>query len=303
MTRSTAPVWLSLLVACGGDAGTDPTDHDHTHETGTTDTAATEETGGDSALDLSFRATVDGLDPVCGQTYALSGGDFTLGDLRFYVSGLALVKDDGTEVPVTLDDDGVWQNAGVALLDFEDGTASCAVGTTEENHSVRGRVAAGTYDGVAFDLGVPFDQNHQEAALAAPPLNTTAMFWSWQGGYKFLRIDGVNASSSPWHVHVGSSMCTSTGPTEAPTVECDHPNRARIVLRGFDPFAGTVVFDAGALLDGTDTSLDPVMPPPGCMSGVTETVECGSLYANLGLDFTTGECTSGCSGQSAFTVE
>ena len=90
---------------------------------------------------------------------------------------------------MALDQDGIWQLDGSALLDFEDATAACANGTPETNAVVKGSVPEGQYMGLLFDIGLPFDQNHGDPTLAASPLNLTEMFWSWQAGYKFIKID------------------------------------------------------------------------------------------------------------------
>ena len=169
---------------------------------------------------------------------------------------------------------------------------------------VVGTVPDGAYTGVAFTLGVPFELNHDDVALADPPLNVAAMFWSWQGGHKFVRVDMVNADAMPWHIHLGSTMCDSAGSVEAPTVECGHPNRPRIVLDGLDPFTDTIVFDLADALQGADTLVESAGTPPGCMSNPMDVSECPPVFTNLGLDFATGFCPGDdCSAQTAFSVE
>ena len=99
-------------------------------------------------------------------------------DFRFYVSRVRLVRQDDVDVPVTLDVAPPWQTADVALLDFEDATGSC-VGNAETNGLVKGRVPAGAYKGVVFDLGIPEALNHGNPATAPSPLNVMSMSWSW----------------------------------------------------------------------------------------------------------------------------
>lgn len=118
-----------------------------------------------------------------------SGASVTVADYRLYVSRVRLLGADGTETPLALDEDGRWQGDGVALLDFEDATGHCANGTPPVNATVSGRAPAGDYTGVAFDVGVPFESNHGDPTLAGSPLNLTALFWNWRGGYRFLRVD------------------------------------------------------------------------------------------------------------------
>lgn len=134
----------------------------------------------------------------CGQgvdALGLSNSKVTFNDLRFYVSDLNLIDADGVATPLQLDQDGFWQYEGTALLDFEDGTHGCAdSGNADMNSVVKGTAPAGDYVAVRFDLGVPFDLNHLDVTLAQSPLNVPAMWWNWQGGYKFLRLDIVVAS-------------------------------------------------------------------------------------------------------------
>lgn len=177
---------------------------------------------------------------------------------------------DGAWVPVALDQDGKWQVHGVALLDFEDGTASCKdTGNAALNDSVHGSVQAGEWDGVRFDLGVPFALNHNDSATAPAPLDVTPMFWVWQTGYKFLRIDVLNGTPAPdnrWNIHVGSTGCASDAKTTPPTEPCAKPNRATVELTGFDPTKEPVVADIAALLDGVDVTAETPETSPGCMS-------------------------------------
>src|SRR5690606_37806949 len=133
-----------------------------------------------------------------------------------------LIDDGGNEVAVTLTDDDLWQDDSVALLDFEDASMGCAAnGTTETNSTVVGTVPEGTYTGVVFELGVPFEKNHQDVAAADAPLSVGAMFWVWQGGFKFVRIDMIDADGmapdNGWNLHLGSTGCMSPAPAVPPT--------------------------------------------------------------------------------------
>jgi uncharacterized repeat protein (TIGR04052 family) len=208
-----------------------------------------------------------------------------------------------------LTDDGEWQLEGSALLDFEDASGGCSENTTAEtNTTVRGTVAAGQYTGVRFDLGLPFEQNHLSADQASPPLNTTAMFWSWAAGYKFVKIDIANDNPAPgnrWNFHLGSQGCDNGdgGPTMPPGAECARPSRPAIDLAGFDPLTGTIVLDAAALYEGVDVTADTPMSAPGCMSFMPDVNECVNLFPNLGLDWATGACDNDCADQTAFHGE
>lgn len=210
-------------------------------------------------------------------------------DFRFYVHGIELLTAGGEAVPFEIDDELPWQNRGVALLDFENGTGRCT-GTTETRDLVRGRAREGAYVGVRFVLGVPFEQNHQDASAAAPPLNLTALFWNWQGGYKFARIDvsselpGMSGARAAFNVHLGSTGCDGS-PAGGVTM-CMRPNRPVIELAGFDPDRSVVVVDYAAMVEGVDLTFNTPMTAAGCMSGPMDP-ECAEVFASFGLPFGT----------------
>ena len=141
---------------------------------------------------INFEALVDDEEFKCGESYEKVGSSkstVTPTDFRFYVSDVALIDEDGNVVPVELQQDGVWQYQNVALLDFENGKDDCDNGTSDTRTKVVGTVPEGDYESLQFTLGVPKKLNHEDAAIAPSPLNLTSMWWNWQGGYKFLRVD------------------------------------------------------------------------------------------------------------------
>lgn len=240
---------------------------------------------------------------VCGDAYAAlgsSGETAELADLRLYVSDVRLHSASGRSVPVTLVQDGIWQYGDVALLDLEDGTDGCAEsGNPELNVSLRVIVPPGEYRGLSFELGVPFELNHADAAASPAPLNVREMSWAGQVGRKFARIDwGVG--DARWNFHLGSTECESGGPMDPPASECGRANRPRVSLTGFDPLAERVVLDLQQLFEGTDLSANLPDTPAGCQSSPREGGDCRSAFEKLGLDFDTGECVSGCEGQALF---
>ena len=141
---------------------------------------------------IDFEAWVGDREFACGESYDEVGAaetTITPTDFRFYVSDVALIDEEGNAVPLELEQDGKWQYQNVALLDFEDGTSGCDNGTAEMRTMVVGTVPEGDYQSLQFTMGVPEQLNHEDAAIAASPLNLTSMWWNWQGGYKFLRVE------------------------------------------------------------------------------------------------------------------
>ena len=235
---------------------------------------------------LSFLAEVNGEPFACGRIYRGIGStalDWEPADLRLYVSDVRLVRAGGTEEPVVLDQDGATQLEGIALLDFEDASGRCAiVGTAATNTHLRGEVAAGTYSGVRFTLGVPFERNHGDASVAPPPLDASAMFWTWNSGYRFLVLDGVVGAGTGYSVHVGSTRCQGDG--RGNVSGCDNPNRPAIALDGFDPTRDAILLDVGTLLSRSDLATNTPGTSGGCQGSPTDP-DCAGPFDLLGLPF------------------
>jgi uncharacterized repeat protein (TIGR04052 family) len=250
-------------------------------------------------ITLQFRATVGEETFACGNIYhnvGTTNADIVPSDFRFYVNNIRLVSSDGHTVPLRLDQDGVWQLDDIALLDFENKEPPCGGGTTPMNTTVRGMAPAGKYVGVRFTLGVPFSRNHANQAIAPSPLDLTGMFWSWQDGYKFLRID---TAFDNLRVHLGSTGCVY-GPSPPVVASCARPNRPEVDLDGFDPSTNVIVADLGALLADSDINANQANTAPGCQSDPVD-ADCDPIFRNLGLHFSDG--TPSPATQKFFRVE
>jgi uncharacterized repeat protein (TIGR04052 family) len=283
-----------LATGCGTEEGATGVDG------GATDGVA----AGTQAVALTFSAKVGAAAAACGTTYSELGKSKAAGELadaRLFVSGVQLRDGDGTWQDVTLDDAAPWQGLGVALLDFEDGTGACKdSGTPETNGKITGKVAKGTYDAVRFTLGVPFEHNHIDSATAPSPLDAPGMFWVWQGGYKFLRVDWkITGGAIPrWNVHVGSTGCASADKTAPPTAPCNAGNRPQVELEVAGADQASLQIDLAALVAGADLKANVDSSPPGCMSAVSESDDCAPVWSALGMSFSTGACDAACAGQS-----
>lgn len=241
----------------------------------------------DGRVNLTFLAELAGEPFACGRTFGgigTTGATIEPGDLRFYVSDFRLVREDGSEEPVVLDQDGVWQVDDLALLDFEDASGRCSFsGTTETNRSVRGTAAPGSYVGVRFTLGVPFARNHGDAASAPAPLNHTALFWNWNAGYKFLLYDNwAQSNGNEFRMHVGSTRCAGDG--RGNVTSCANPNRVDVDLTPFDPRNDAIVADLASLFTGSNVERNAPGSQPGCMGSPNDD-DCAAPFERLGLPF------------------
>lgn len=88
---------------------------------------------------------------------------------------------------------------------------------------------------LTFEVGVPFVINHQNPLHAKAPLNRSDMFWSWQLGYKFLRLDLVSDDGQRWAMHLGSVGCDSSSAVRSPVAACAQPNRSKVQLYNYQP--------------------------------------------------------------------
>lgn len=238
------------------------------------------------SLSIVFTPRVGSQDFACGQLYTgvgTSATSYEPKDFRLYVHNVRLLSE-GTEVPMTLTNDGAWQQDGLALLDFEDKTGLCANGTEATNDRLVGTAPAGQYTGLRFTVGVPFEKNHQDVSTARAPLNVSTLFWSWNGGYKFLRLEGRTPGMPTGHIlHLGSTECQTSGPNRV--MSCQNANRFEVEIADFDPTqAQRVVVDVAALFSGSDLNVNAAQTGPGCMSEPGDP-DCAPIFQRLGLAF------------------
>ena len=252
---------------------------------------------------IRFDARVAGQPFACGQRYAGIGASRTTlvpTDLRFYVSEVQLLRADGSVVPVALKADDLWQLADVALVDFEDASGPCRNGTAATHTAIAGDAPAGRYTGLRFTVGVPFALNHGDPTTAPAPLNLTAMFWTWQSGYKFVKFDaaverpamaqkvamddgGGAMPASGFAFHLGSTACAGESRTAAPSA-CRNPNRMTVQLDRFDAASQVIELDLGTLLADARPDVNTPKTSPGCMSFPGD-ADCRDVLPFLGLAY------------------
>ena len=257
----------AALVACQSPAATPAQ---------TVTSPATAAVQGGAEVTIPVAVVVGDRPLTCSDSYTTAdGAPWTLGDLRMFVSDVRVVDASGAEVSAAIVPDQVWQNEHVALLDFAGNTGNCASASAPQNNTLRVRIPDGDFTGLRFRVGVPFPQNHADPATLTAPLQEMAMHWGWRGGFKFLSFD-VKSGESRAEIHYGSTQCQ--GEMTAIT-HCDRPNVATVELQG-DPRTGTIVIDAGQLIDSATIADGNCMGPndPGCVAS----------HRGLGLDAETG---------------
>ena len=227
------------------------------------------------SVTIPFSVVVGDTPFVCGESYSSLGSTETemgFADMRMYLYDVVLHSGESTEHPIMLTEDGVWQRDGVALLDFEDG---CENGTAQINTTIVGTTMSGDYTGISFSVGVPPELNSSETVLEGrgSPLNQVAMFWSWQSGYKYIRLDG---DAGPFRLHLGASGCSDD-------FTCSEMNIPRVTLESFHPETHTVQLDIRDLIAGTNVAENAEGTAPGCM-GESIDPDCTDIFTRIGLD-------------------
>lgn len=229
-------------------------------------TACQPDTSTADSRTLALQLQFNGKPVDCQSAITLAGSRWRIQQLQFYLSDFAI---DGR--PLSLLSDGMYQQANVALA----GT----VCDGKDNWQLRfdQPIAPGN---LQFTLGVPAQQNHQDPLTARPPLNQSELFWSWQQGYKYLRLDLLaaapdTAASTGWSLHLGATGCSSASPLRAPASPCHAANLATVSL-AYTP-GQKLVLDLAPLLQGlTPTADNHCMADPNRSS-------CQLLLPRLGL--------------------
>ena len=212
--------------------------------------------------------------------------------VQFYVFDVELLRNNGSWQRLPLNTESPWQTERVALLDLKGPNP-------ERRELIAGKIAAESYTGVRFAIGVPFELNHANPLMASAPLNRAEMFWSWQSGYKFLRVE-LTDQEHAGAFHLGSTGCSSASALRPPAQPCVQPNVMRIELRGLDPLQQPIEVQVAELVAALESS-----NRAACTGDYESDAACVAAFALTGLDVKTGTCTgqdATCSSQRLFKV-
>lgn len=171
-----------------------------------------------------------------------------------------------------------WQTPDVALLKFHDLCSS----PSNANDKIMLDVSEAFLKlstSLRFTMGLPFDVNHANPLSQPSPLNDSSMFWSWQNGHKFLRLDlSKNGDTSrKWSYHLGSVGCESESAVRPPEKSCAYTNRVEFVLPMVQLDSD---LDLEVSLADIITKVD-INEAPNCMFESPDTVPCKRLIQNL----------------------
>ncbi len=191
ISRFITGVLLLALVACSG-----------------------EKTSKQLSVAISFKQQLIG----CNSEFKLSDNRWQLGQVQFFIANVELQNHQGQWQPMLLKVTAN-QSAQLALLG-----QNCVAGDNGNWQLVfADDLELSQYQKMRFQLGVPFDVNHLNPLTQPSPLNDSSMFWVWQTGHKFARIE-LQSEADNWVFHLGSTGCSSPSVMRPPSKPCRYPN-------------------------------------------------------------------------------
>jgi hypothetical protein len=160
-----------------------------------------DEASGDGVGNFQLRLypTFEGQAFETGEIYRdVLGHRIRVDDFKLYISNAALLKTDGTTLP---------------LIDID-------LFTLQTAQSIKFEVPAGDYAGLLVSFGVPEESNKDQDPTQYPndhPLSVAGaqgMFWGWNTGYIFMKFEGKadtlgvdgNEMLHPFAFHCGEDV-------------------------------------------------------------------------------------------------
>ncbi|MXN93204.1 hypothetical protein GR160_18400 [Flavobacterium sp. Sd200] len=125
-------------------------------------------------------------------------------ELKYVISNIRLIKDDGTEVPYNVND----LDKGATVIDQSKPATL---------NYVLSNIPSGAYRQIKFGLGIrqaqnTLDQTRFPDFYAAAGANDTQMMWEWGSGYRFTKIEGFyDTDNKEMSIHTGSTVEGSEG--------------------------------------------------------------------------------------------
>ncbi|OXB03689.1 MbnP family protein [Flavobacterium pectinovorum] len=120
-------------------------------------------------------------------------------ELKYVISNIRLIKDNGDEVPYNIND----LDKGATVID-QAKTASLSY--------VLSNIPSATYKQIKFGLGIKPEQNTLDQVrfpnfYAAAGANDTEMMWEWGSGYRFTKVEGFyDTDNKAMSIHTGSTV-------------------------------------------------------------------------------------------------
>lgn len=163
----------------------------------------------------------------CQQNFVVNNQDeasvWAIDQLLFFMSDLQVQLHDDSWQPLSLLKTK-FQTPKIALLGQYCDNHNQASSLKNWQITLANDIDLAEVKALRFTLGVPFSKNHLNPLTQESPLNLPSMFWVWQTGHKFLRLELSSAHSS-WLFHLGSTGCVAASSLRMPSKACLYPNR------------------------------------------------------------------------------
>ena len=222
----------------------------------------------DHPLNLKFQLTHNNQNVNCSSKLQLADESWQISQFQFYAHNF-YVQDQHKQ----------WHPAAIKANQDQSSSVMLLGGVCGADQNwqanLNAMIPADEIKSVKFTLGVPHKLNHLNPITQPSPLNQSDMFWTWQMGYKFARIELTNQSSE-WIFHLGSTGCDSPSPVRAPEEACKNPNRANIRVANFE-LTKPINISLSELLQGIDLKAE-----NNCQSAPSAL--CTKLMSRIGVN-------------------
>jgi len=209
----------------------------------------------------------------CDSLFNVDGNAWQYQTLQFFISQVEVKNQEGQWRLWDMTESAQQKN-NIALLGEDCSTKNSA---SNRHWQLEFKSIGGMnkFEHIRFMIGIPFNENHLNPLTQTSPLNESSMFWVWQTGHKFLRLE-MKSDDDNWLFHLGSTGCESPSVMRSPANECAQPNRIYIE---FDLNSQQeIIIDLAKLLEGVNLKAD-----SRCLSAPNN-VTCQQLFNNMMSD-------------------
>jgi len=175
---------------------------------------------------VKFNVSYENQELSCDVSFKHLNKQWELQQLQFFISDISLKNKQGNWHSWLMKKNN-HQSHNVALIGEQCGDIKSTF--NEWGIALSEQVNIHDFSAIKFTLGVPFALNHLNPLTQPSPLNDSSMFWVWQTGHKFLRLELKNADEN-WLFHLGSTGCKAPSAVRSPRNECLYPNRVEVEL-------------------------------------------------------------------------
>jgi len=227
----------------------------------------------DNIQGIIFQPAINNEALNCNSIFAHSNKKWQYTQLQFFISAVELKNNKGVWQKMSLRKSAFQTNNSVLLGE------QCNL-SNEQNKAnwqltFDKKIELKNISHIRFDLGLPFAVNHLNPLTQESPLNIPSMFWAWQIGHKFLRLE-MAANNDNWLFHLGSTGCKSASPLRSPKEECRYPNRYTYELP-ISKKNNKITLDLSILLHGLI-----ITEQTSCQSSPNKS-SCQTLFSNLNI--------------------